>query len=131
MIIRLETIENKRATIYSSSRLHDWELLCTCTLCHHFLSKSRWCWLMPWSHDGNVIQPPMTIVGKNSLQVNHFQKPLVLEVYRGLLSRVTHVGMPWWCYRTQLLGRLYKMIVLVIILIFDCKIIRMITRTIV
>ena len=31
------------------------------------------------------------------MPVYHFEKPLVLELYWGLPSRVTHVGIPWWC----------------------------------
>ena len=58
-------------------------------------------------------------------------KASVMEHHRGFASRVTHVGIPRWCYRTQLLGGLYKMIVLVIVLVFDCKTIITITRMIV
>ena len=31
------------------------------------------------------------------LPVYHFEKPLVLELYQGLLSPVSHVGIPRWC----------------------------------
>ena len=31
------------------------------------------------------------------MPVYHFEKPLVFELYRGLPSWVTHVGIPWWC----------------------------------
>ena len=36
----------------------------------------------------------------NKMPVYHFEKPLVLELYRGLPSQVTHVGIPQWCSNT-------------------------------
>ena len=41
--------------------------------------------------------PTKTFYSWFQIPVYHFEKPLVLELYRGLPSWVTHIGIPRWC----------------------------------